>query len=585
MSNVTLEEYLDFKTNYVDTFFPSRLDTWSSRVLLECIDNKELLEEMKKYLSITNENTTSSELDKVLSELREKTNYYFDLAKKSSDLNESFNISAVAMMYFGLLESINELGSFADDLIEKIQKSYPDTYLSLIQKIDKSYLSVDGRKVLEETDKFDINDDLLSKYLVLKKWQDDQHTYYLNNVAPYIYDLEEKYVNANPLPIEGIEFEYAIMHRHYLALTNKTLLGIDELSKAYLAGINKELVKLIGGKGYGLTVLRASGANIPLTYVIPTCSTNSTTYDCSTLASTINYSVRSSADIEDGNNNSFAGMFDSYLDVKYSELSEYINKVVASKNNSRLQKYIETNGLAQPNMAVVIQSFVEPEYAGVWIGKTGSSGVLEYVKGNGEKLVSGKVTPDREIWRDNTCNTTTLKSVEGDIGEQLLNLQSIVAKEGNGLADFEWMILEGKLVMLQYRPVTSDIDLEQIASVSEEFTSTGKPIFHGIAASPGVVTARARFVNAREIDKVTDWQEGDILMAWFTDPEWMNILSKSSGIVTAVGGFLCHSAIVARELGIPCVIGIGSNMKKLWSETSVTIDGNKGIVYANTENK
>ena len=74
-------------------------------------------------------------------------------------------------------------------------------------------------------------------------------------------------------------------------------------------------------------------------------------------------------------------------------------------------------------------------------------------------------------------------------------------------------------------------------------------------------------------------------MAWFTDPEWMNILSKSSGIVTAVGGFLCHSAIVARELGIPCVIGIGSNMKKLWSETNVTIDGNKGIVYGNSVNE
>ena len=139
--------------------------------------------------------------------------------------------------------------------------------------------------------------------------------------------------------------------------------------------------------------------------------------------------------------------------------------------------------------------------------------------------------------------------------------------------------------MLQYRPVTSDIDLEQIISVTEELTSSGKPIFHGIAASPGVVTAKARFVNAREIDKVTDWQEGDILMAWFTDPEWMNILSKSSGIVTAVGGFLCHSAIVARELGIPCVIGIGSNMKKLWGETNVTIDGNKGIVYGNSVNE
>ena len=68
-------------------------------------------------------------------------------------------------------------------------------------------------------------------------------------------------------------------------------------------------------------------------------------------------------------------------------------------------------------------------------------------------------------------------------------------------------------------------------------------------------------------------------MAWYTDPEWMHILSHSSGIVTAVGGFLCHAAIIARELGIPCVIGIGGdNMKKIWEEKELTIDGTNGTV-------
>lgn len=67
-------------------------------------------------------------------------------------------------------------------------------------------------------------------------------------------------------------------------------------------------------------------------------------------------------------------------------------------------------------------------------------------------------------------------------------------------------------------------------------------------------------------------------MAWFTDPEWMHILTKSSGIVTAVGGFLCHTAIIARELGIPCVIGIGQNMKKIWNEKIIKIDGTEGYV-------
>ena len=68
-------------------------------------------------------------------------------------------------------------------------------------------------------------------------------------------------------------------------------------------------------------------------------------------------------------------------------------------------------------------------------------------------------------------------------------------------------------------------------------------------------------------------------MSWYTDPEWMNILSHSSGIVTAVGGFLCHAAIIARELGIPCVIGIGGDaMKKIWNEKELTVDGSNGLV-------
>jgi pyruvate,water dikinase len=584
MKNVTLTELLDFKVNYLDKFYTRDYEVWTSRILVECSNNRELLEEIKTYLTINNDNTDSIKLDYYLSNLRERTNYYLNIARKSDSLEMSFNYVSLAMIYFGLLESIDELGSFAIELIDKIKSKYHDNYLSVIQSVDKAYLSVDSKKVMEENEKIDVEDDLLRKYIILKKWQDEQHLYFYENIVPYAFKVEEEYMNKYPIDMEEVGFEYSSLHKLYVSLMSKKIIHIDDLAKAYLSGINKELVKLIGGKGYGLTVLRASGANIPMTYVVSTCVTKTGDYDSSILPQDICYSVRSSADIEDGNNNSFAGMFDSYLNVKYDDLNENIIKVVSSKNNSRLQKYIETNNLNQPNMAVVIQTFVEPEYAGVWIGKTSNSGVLEYVEGNGEKLVSGKVTPSREIWKDRTCSSETLKTKNGSIGEQLLELQAIVAKEGNGLADFEWMILNGELVMLQYRPVTSDIDLEQIASVSEEFTSSGKPIFHGIAASPGVVRARARFVNAREIDKVTDWQEGDILMAWFTDPEWMNILSKSSGIVTAVGGFLCHSAIVARELGIPCVIGIGSNMKKLWGETNVTIDGNKGIVYGNSEN-
>ena len=222
-------------------------------------------------------------------------------------------------------------------------------------------------------------------------------------------------------------------------------------------------------------------------------------------------------------------------------------------------------------MSVIIQKFLEPEYAGVWIGKDINSGILEYISGNGEKLVSGKTTPNREIW-DNIEVEKPIKCSDGKIGELLLEFQKTLGS----ISDFEWLILNDKLFLLQYRPVTSKI----ITNNNSSFNSENDEYYTGIPASPGFVSGKARFVNARFIDKIDDWENGNILMAWYTDPEWMNILSNSSAIVTAVGGFLCHSAIIARELGIPCVIGIGGDsMKKIWNESELTVDGDNGIVY------
>ena len=82
MSNVTLEEYLDFKTNYVDTFFPSRLDTWSSRVLLECIDNKELLEEIQNCIDDAVENIADGYPDIAESSLQDAAYLLYKIEDK-----------------------------------------------------------------------------------------------------------------------------------------------------------------------------------------------------------------------------------------------------------------------------------------------------------------------------------------------------------------------------------------------------------------------------------------------------------------------------------------------------------------------
>ena len=97
-------------------------------------------------------------------------------------------------------------------------------------------------------------------------------------------------------------------------------------------------------------------------------------------------------------------------------------------------------------MGVIIQSYIEPELSGVWIGDSLETGYLEYVQGSGEKLVSGQITPSHEDWISVDANenylTTALKE---KVGEHMINLQ----KKLGCPADFEWCIINGKIVMLQ----------------------------------------------------------------------------------------------------------------------------------------
>lgn len=266
-------------------------------------------------------------------------------------------------------------------------------------------------------------------------------------------------------------------------------------------------------------------------------------------------------------------MFDSFLDIKYTDVSDAFKNVKASVNNSRVKSYLSLNGFSDPHMAVVIQKFKEPSIAGVWIGSSADSGVLEWVEGNGEKLVSGRVTPNHMDINANTSTKDMLMVGEkSSVAQELIQLQKKISKSGT--ADFEWCVLDDKLVLLQYRPVTAGIENQK----EQQLTSlNSKNSFKGLPVSPGTVEGPAKFV--RKINELDKWTDGDILMAWFTDPEWMHVLSKSSGIVTAVGGFLCHTAIIARELGIPCIVGIGGDaMKKIWDKTYLSINGTTGVV-------
>jgi len=566
----------------VQNFFEGRQSPWASRLLFEGMRNVSFIKDVSLILDKTRQPLKYQDIDDLIQLTRNRTNIYLKKAMAENDLGKKFDLASTMMGYFGLTECLHEHGAFTDKVFEELRKEFGENYLSELQKVDQEYLSVDTQKLYHNFPKKEWpQNDAICKYLVLKKWQDDQHVYYLQHIENFIWPLEDAYIQSKeqqeyfPPNLKHINNINALKIRSLEEMRKNAVIPIDLLSMNYLAGLDQELIKFVGGKAYGLAILRAKGATIPETFVCPTYVAELSSQQLDKLPN-YRYAVRSSADIEDGCQYSFAGMFDSCLDVKHEDLQQAFQTVKSSVNNSRVETYMAIHSLNNPHMSVILQKFKEPELSGVWIGSSPNSGVLEWVEGNGEKLVSGRITPNHEEY-DGQSNSDNDIRINGEtVGNQLIKLQQLISQTGT--ADFEWCILDKKLVMLQYRPVTADISQKKHNSQAIDNENT----FKGLSVSPGLVEGSAKFV--RKMNEVGKWNDGDILMAWFTDPEWMPVMLKSSGIVTAVGGFLCHTAIIARELGIPCVVGIGGDsMKKIWDKTYLSINGTTGVVSTKSQ--
>ena len=186
-------------------------------------------------------------------------------------------------------------------------------------------------------------------------------------------------------------------------------------------------------------------------------------------------------------------------------------------------------------MSVIVQEYIEPDFAGVWIGKKIKSGILEYVEGCGESLVSGKKTPTSEKWP----NGSGLKLKNSFIGEIFTNAQ----KKYKMACDFEWAVKNNTLYWLQYRPVTTNLNYISKKSLS---------LLKAIPTSPGKAQGKPKYFA----EPTNNHFEG-ILLADYTDPKWLSLMLDASGIITAEGGFLSHAAIIARELGKPGICGVG----------------------------
>jgi len=326
--------------------------------------------------------------------------------------------------------------------------------------------------------------------------------------------------------------------------------------------------------------------------------------------------VRSSATAEDLPEASFAGQQRTFLNVEGEDnVVAAVQGCWASLFEPRAIFYRVEHGFdhLKVGIAVPVQRMVQSEVSGVVftvepMSNDDSKIVIEAVYGLGETVVSGALTPDMYIVDKESVrilNKSIVKqewqlvrsqaggnheegniqvpiAVSDQVKQKLPDKDIIalakIAKTIEGLyqfpQDIEWAKEEGKLYIVQTRPVTT-IGLPKEAEAVEEFE--GVLILSGIPASPGTATGIVKITHhSSGIDKI---REGDVLVAEMTTPDFVPAMKRAVAIVTDRGGRTCHAAIVSRELGVPCIVGTGEATSVLKDGQLITVDGSQGKVY------
>lgn len=315
--------------------------------------------------------------------------------------------------------------------------------------------------------------------------------------------------------------------------------------------------------------------------------------------------VRSSATTEDLADASFAGQQASFLNVKgVPYLLDAIKRCWASLYEPRAIFYRAKKGFSHASIAVVVQRMVASEKSGVTFTvhpSTGENIVLhEACWGLGESLVLGRVNPDMyRVSKDGTIlekkigvketmhvrdigteATIEIRVPENKKKEQVLSEDEIsrltkyavsIEKHYGKPQDIEWGVKGSKIYILQSRPVTT------VTGATEASEEVKGEFLRGMGASPGVGTGPVKVVRSeRDADKIV---KGDVLVAEMTSPDFVPTMSKCVAIITEKGGTTSHAAIVSREMGIPCVVGVKDATSSLKDGEIVTVDGVTGAVY------
>jgi len=309
--------------------------------------------------------------------------------------------------------------------------------------------------------------------------------------------------------------------------------------------------------------------------------------------------VRSSATAEDTAGTSFAGMHDTYTHVTGDDA--VIDRIVdcwASLYGERVISYRAASGLDdEPAIAVVVQQMVDADAAGVMFTADPSTGALDHMViegafGLGEVVVGGKVEPDTYVVakdgprllhvRVGLKSHKLTRAGRVDLapeaaGSRVLTDEQILEVARLGLRvedhygkpqDTEWAIADGRVYLVQSRPITT-LDQQPPA---------GSLLVQGLAASNGIASGSVRILTDPKDGRLL--QTGEVLVAPMTNPDWVPTIRRAAAVVTDGGGMTCHAAIVSRELGVPCVVGSRNATTVLRDGEVVTVDGAKGTVVA-----
>jgi pyruvate,water dikinase len=324
--------------------------------------------------------------------------------------------------------------------------------------------------------------------------------------------------------------------------------------------------------------------------------------------------VRSSATAEDTAQFSFAGMFESFLNVSgKAAVIESVKACWASTFSARVLFYRIKQGLpAEMPVAVIVQRMINSGKSGVIFTsdpatRDPSRLVIEAAWGLGEAVVQGAVTPDRHVldkqslsaivteiaqkeflltW-DDAKQSTVRVDLTGDPRAkapvltasevQRLGTLARLAEEHYGVPqDLEFAIEGSDVYLTQSRPITTLATGPAIATPGP----SAKPLVHGLGASPGRATGTVRVLDSPKDEALM--KTGEILVTRMTSPDWVPIMRRAVAIVTDAGGMTSHAAIVARELGLPCIVGTHDATRVLVTGVLVTVDGAAGTVVAGT---